>query len=169
MGGIRTRNRSHEPRKRPTQARSRATVAAIVEGAAQVFDKLGYAETTTDLVAQRAGVSIGSLYQYFPDKDAILVALFEHHIEHVDAQFAELAQMLEDRVPAQHVVRETVTRLFAMHRDQPRLHLGYTGSSSRTRRFPPGCWRPTPASKAAFVPRGWRTSALAWPTPSSSP
>jgi AcrR family transcriptional regulator len=67
------------PRKLPCQERSRATVAAIYEAAAQVFTKNGYYSTTTDMIAERAGVSIGTLYQYFPSKDAILVGLWENH------------------------------------------------------------------------------------------
>jgi AcrR family transcriptional regulator len=67
-------------RKRPRQARSRATVDAVVRAAAQVFATRGYAATTTNHIAERAGVSIGSLYEYFPSKDALLVALMEAHL-----------------------------------------------------------------------------------------
>src|SRR5262247_3195924 len=63
------------PRKRPVQERSRSTVDVILEAAAQVLERDGYAAATTDLIAERAGVSIGTLYQYFPNKDSILLAL----------------------------------------------------------------------------------------------
>ena len=75
MAGIRTSKRALELRKEPKQARSRETVDVILEAAAQVFERHGYAETTTDQVAERAGVSVGSVYQYFPSKDALLAAL----------------------------------------------------------------------------------------------
>lgn len=65
-----------QPRKAPRQARARATVEAILEAAAQLFVEEGV-KTSTNRIAQRAGVSIGSLYQYFPNKEAILVALGE--------------------------------------------------------------------------------------------
>jgi hypothetical protein len=52
----------------------------ILEASAQVFTSLGYVRTTTNRIAERAGISIGSLYQYFPNKDAILVALLERHM-----------------------------------------------------------------------------------------
>jgi AcrR family transcriptional regulator len=69
-----------KPRKIPAQERSRSTVMAIYQAATQIFSKEGYEGTTTDLIAERAGVSIGTLYQYFPSKDAILLGLFEQHI-----------------------------------------------------------------------------------------
>jgi AcrR family transcriptional regulator len=61
-------------RRRPKQARSRATWEAIVEAAAQILERRGAEALTTNAVAERAGVSIGTLYQYFPDKQAILAA-----------------------------------------------------------------------------------------------
>ena len=72
-----------EPRKRPKQARSRATVEAILEGASQVLVDVGYAKMTTTRVAKRAGVSVGSLYQYFPSKEALIRALIERKFARV--------------------------------------------------------------------------------------
>lgn len=63
------------PRKQPSQARSRAAVNAIVEAAARILEDHGHAGFNTNAVAERAGVSIGTLYQYFPDSDAVLGAL----------------------------------------------------------------------------------------------
>lgn len=68
-----------QPRKRPRQARSRALVAAILQATARVLVREGYAGTTTNRVAEVAGVSIGSLYQYFPTKEALVAALHEEH------------------------------------------------------------------------------------------
>jgi len=67
------------PRKSPRQARSQATVEAILDAAARVLVDRGYAATNTNLVAERAGVSVGSLYQYFPNKDALITALHSRH------------------------------------------------------------------------------------------
>jgi len=64
-----------KPRKLPAQERSRDTVNVILKAAAHIFMEKGYATGTTNHIAQKAGVSIGSLYQYFPNKDAILVNL----------------------------------------------------------------------------------------------
>lgn len=60
-----------DPRKRPKQARSTVTVDAIVEAAARILEVEGFDGYSTNAIAQRAGVSVGSLYQYFPAKDAI--------------------------------------------------------------------------------------------------
>ena len=65
------------PRKTPTQRRSAETVDAIIEAAARILEQQGFEGYTTNAVAQRAGVSIGSLYQYFPGKDALTSALIE--------------------------------------------------------------------------------------------
>jgi Transcriptional regulator len=64
-----------DPRKRPRQARSVATFEAILEAAARILESLGFAGFNTNAVAELAGVSIGSLYQYFPSKDALIVEL----------------------------------------------------------------------------------------------
>ena len=72
-------NNTISPRKAPRQARSQATVKAILDAAARVLVERGYAATTTNLVAERAGVSVGSLYQYFPNKDALIAALHDRH------------------------------------------------------------------------------------------
>ena len=69
------------PRKQPAQGRSRFTVRQIVESAARVFEERGYAGANTNRIAERAGVSIGSLYQYFPNKESILAVLLEQHTQ----------------------------------------------------------------------------------------
>ena len=69
------RRQSLKPRKIPQQSRAEQTVATILEAAARVLESKGLDGLNTNLVAQRAGVSVGTLYQYFPGKDAIIVAL----------------------------------------------------------------------------------------------
>jgi AcrR family transcriptional regulator len=65
------------PRKAPSQARAAHTVGIILEGAAHILEQHGLEGYTTNAIAARAGVSIGSLYQYFPTKDAVTIALIE--------------------------------------------------------------------------------------------
>ncbi|WP_232791650.1 MULTISPECIES: TetR/AcrR family transcriptional regulator [Amycolatopsis] len=63
------------PRPEPQRVRGEPTRQRILAAAARIFAERGYAAGTTNRIAERAPVSIGSLYQYYPDKDAILVAL----------------------------------------------------------------------------------------------
>lgn len=74
---------SLEPRKTPRQARSIATVDAIFQATLQVLLAKGASHLTTTLVAERAGVSVGTMYQYFPNKQALLCALVGQHLEKV--------------------------------------------------------------------------------------
>jgi AcrR family transcriptional regulator len=72
-----------EPRKSPVQARSAASVDAILEATIQVLLTLGKERLTTTRVALRAGVSVGTLYQYFPNKSALLQAALKRHLDEV--------------------------------------------------------------------------------------
>ena len=85
-----------KPRKKPIQARSGATVEAIFEAAIQVLLADGLAWLTTTRVAERAGVSVGTLYQYFPNKEALLFAILLRHFEEV----AEAIERICIRTPA---------------------------------------------------------------------
>jgi AcrR family transcriptional regulator len=78
------------PRKTPQQSRAEDTVASIIEAAAQVLEADGFEGFNTNAVARRAGVSIGSLYQYFPGKEALTVALIHRETQrfHADASIA---------------------------------------------------------------------------------
>jgi AcrR family transcriptional regulator len=74
---------SLEPRKTPVQARSTVTVEAISEATIQVLHAEGPDRLTTTRVAERAGVSVGTLYQYFPNKHSLLFMVLEQHLSHV--------------------------------------------------------------------------------------
>jgi AcrR family transcriptional regulator len=77
----RSRQTIENKRRIPRQARAAETVRAIIEGAAQILEAGGLAAFTTNAVAERAGVSIGTLYQYFADKNALLLALAHQEME----------------------------------------------------------------------------------------
>ena len=114
--------RSAEPRKRPRQRRSAETVERILAAAARIFDEQGYAGTPTNHVADEAGVSIGSLYQYFPNKDALLVALAERHIDDVTRRFSDrLLALRRERPPLRDTVR-TLLEVTVELNDTSRLH-----------------------------------------------
>jgi AcrR family transcriptional regulator len=111
------------PRRRPVQRRSRRTVDAIVEAAARVLESHGYAAATTNRIAERAGVSIGSLYEYFPNKDAVLAALFERHTERGGAEvLAALEAEIARGAALPELLRALVAALLRQHRRSPELH-----------------------------------------------
>ncbi|PQV50734.1 TetR/AcrR family transcriptional regulator [Paraburkholderia sp. BL21I4N1] len=91
-----------KPRKAPVQRRSAQTVEAVLEAAARILETQGLVACTTNAVAERAGVSIGSLYQYFPNRDALTVALIERETAQlvVDIEAAALVESSRDCVQA---------------------------------------------------------------------
>jgi AcrR family transcriptional regulator len=96
-----------EPRKTPTQARSAVTVQAISEAAIQVLLSHGLERLTTTRVAARAGVSVGTLYQYYPNKQSLLFAVLETHLNHVAAR-VEAACEHACHKPLAEMIREMV-------------------------------------------------------------
>jgi AcrR family transcriptional regulator len=70
-------------RNEPVQARSAARLSALLDGAAQIVDEVGYERLTTAMIAERAGASIGTVYRYFPDRIAVLQALAARNLERV--------------------------------------------------------------------------------------
>jgi AcrR family transcriptional regulator len=109
------------PRRKPRQARSKAMVEAILEAATRVLVARGYEGTTTIAVAEQAGVSIGSLYQYFPNKEALVAALAERHSAELLARVDELLATMDARQP-RAAIRALVRAGVDGHRIHPRLH-----------------------------------------------
>jgi AcrR family transcriptional regulator len=110
------------PRKKPRQARSRDTVRVILRAAAQVFSARGYAATTTNHIAARAGVSIGSLYEYFPSKDALLVALLEEHLAEGEAILNGVWSEIHTCGDLGEAVRRFARAMFSLHAQDRALH-----------------------------------------------
>ncbi len=108
-------------RKKPTQARSQQTVDALLGATARVLKKDGYDRMSTNKVALAAGVSIGSLYQYFPSKEALVATLMERHVDEMDALFAQEAVRVAD-MPLAQAVRAIVLRTIEAHQIDPVLH-----------------------------------------------
>ena len=122
------------PRKRPRQARSRDTVEAILAATARVLVKVGYDGLTTNGVAEAAGVSIGSLYQYFPNKEALVAALIEHHVEAMNAAvLSELTRVA--RLPMVEAVRAVIELTIGAHAVEPELHRVLTEQVPRVGRL----------------------------------
>src|SRR2546427_6536509 len=85
-------------RRQPVQARAQRTLQAIVQAAAQILVKEGEAALTTNRIAERAGVSIGTLYQYFPDKQAVFRAMrSEEHTSELQSQSNLVCRLLLEK------------------------------------------------------------------------
>jgi AcrR family transcriptional regulator len=110
-----------KPRKRASQERSRATVAALVEATARILVREGFDKASTNRIAEVAGVSVGSLYQYFPGKEALVAAVVEKHNRDImDAVGDALAEL--NSLPLEQAVRRLVAVAVAGHRVDPDLH-----------------------------------------------
>jgi len=126
------------PRKQPTQPRAVETVACILEAAAQILEAQGIDAFNTNAVAERAGVSIGSLYQYFPGKDALLIALMQREKQRfAEDAGAALAQpsgpaALRHLIGAavrQQLGRAELARLLDLEEEKPETRQALEGKS----------------------------------------
>ncbi len=104
------------------QARSRATVEAIVEAAAQILARDGWDRVNTNAIARRAGVSVGSVYEYFANKQAILDVIIDRHLTRGEEVLREGAELVDADTGPAAVVRLLVEGFVTVHRDDPQLH-----------------------------------------------
>jgi AcrR family transcriptional regulator len=122
------------PRKRPRQERSRATVDTVLAATARVLVKRGFDGLTTNAVAEAAGISIGSLYQYFPNKEALVAALIEKHVEDMNAAIlSELTRVAA--LPMAEAVRAVIELTIKAHAIEPELHQVLTEQVPRVGRM----------------------------------
>ncbi len=110
-----------KPRKTASQERSRTTFDALIDATARILVREGFDKASTNRIAEVAGVSIGSLYQYFPSKEALVVAVIERHQQKImDTVRGELADVLAQ--PVERGVRQLVAVAVKAHRVDPNLH-----------------------------------------------
>ncbi len=107
---------------RPKQSRAQSTVSAILEGGARVLAERGWAGFNTNVVAERAGVSIGSLYEYFPNKQAIADAIVAEHLVKGEALLSAAATNVSSKTSLEALVPSLVDGFVNLHKDDPRLH-----------------------------------------------
>ena len=108
-------------RKSASQERSRLTVDALLEATARVLMKEGYDRASTNKIAAVAGVSIGSLYQYFPSKEALVAAVIDRHTQQVSQVIRNALVKVAAR-PIEVAAREFVSVAIDAHRVNPKLH-----------------------------------------------
>lgn len=109
-------------RRNAVQRRSRETVGVIRTAAAQVFAARGYQRATTNRIAERAGVSIGTLYQYFPNKAALLVDLMEHHLGEAARRVSSGLERAAQAESTTALLRGFVDALLSVHARDQALH-----------------------------------------------
>ena len=119
------------PRKSPSQERSRRTVDRILDAATRIFHEQGYTGATTNDIADEADISVGSLYQYFPNKDALLVALTQRHIATTTTDLTNLLLGLPRDSDIETTFRIVVDFLVSQH-DLDDLHLLVMHQAPRT-------------------------------------
>ena len=122
--GARTRvSECSRPRRKPGQARSSEKVEWILEGATRVFDQQGL-RGTTNLIAAEAGVSVGTLYEYFPNKQALLEALAERHLEDALTRVNRLVDGWRLHPPSlvDALIGDVVDAIIDTHVSHPSLH-----------------------------------------------
>jgi AcrR family transcriptional regulator len=123
-----------KPRKHASQERSRATVDALIEATARILVRDGFDKASTNRIAEVAGVSVGSLYQYYPGKEALVAAVIDRHnheiMRVVRSALAEVASQ-----PIEKAVRRLVAVAIEAHRIDPRLHRVLAEQIPRTGRL----------------------------------
>lgn len=113
------------PRKQPSQERARATIDAILGATARILVARGWSGLTTNHVAAKAGVSVGTLYEWFPGKEALVAALVDRHLDRAEALLAERAAAMARSAlgePPIVMARALATVMVELHEDDPLLH-----------------------------------------------
>src|SRR5260370_33139247 len=108
------------PRKLASQERSCSTVDALLEATARILVKEGYDQASTNRIAEVAGVSIGSLYHYFPSKEPLIAAVIDRHTQEV-SEVTRNALIKVAARPIEVAAREFVSRAIYAHRANPKL------------------------------------------------
>ena len=123
-----------KPRKHASQARSRATVDALIEATARILVREGFDKASTNRIAEVAGVSVGSLYQYYPSKEALVAAVIDRHNQEImQVVRSALAQVASQ--PIEKAVRRIVAVAIEAHRIDPKLHRVLAEQIPRTGRL----------------------------------
>jgi AcrR family transcriptional regulator len=111
-----------EPRKMPRQARSKAMVDTILDATARVLVERGYAKTNTNVVAALAGISVGSLYRYYPNKNALITALQERHVAQMLNVFADITANMSPDGSLEGDLQALINALVGAHLLEPELN-----------------------------------------------
>lgn len=116
------KGRRVKPKKTPSQKRSELTVNSILEAATYILLKDGLKSFTTNKIAEKAGVNIASLYQYFPNKESILVALHKRHVDKLKNNTSKV--IIDDlaKKDLPYILNFLVDETIREHRTDPEIH-----------------------------------------------
>ena len=141
-----------KPRKHASQERSRATVDALIEATARILVREGFDSASTNRIAEQAGVSVGSLYQYFPGKEALVAAVIARHKKELMRVARGVLAEVEG-LPLKQAVRKMVTAGVKAHSHDPKLHRVLAEQMPRR-----ASWETSTSS----IPRTMRCSSATW-------
>jgi AcrR family transcriptional regulator len=123
-----SQRRSQALVRKPKQDRARNTVAVLLEAAARVLAERGWVGFNTNVVATRAGVSIGSLYEYFPNKQALVDAVAIEHLAKGEAMLEQSQADDRSSMTLEQFLHALVQGFIKIHRDDPELHRALSGT-----------------------------------------
>jgi len=115
-----TKSLKNPVRREPQQRRARQTVEAVLDAVVRIVKREGIQAVTTNRIAEIAGVSIGSVYQYFPDKRAMFVALHQRHIEEID-RLVNSTIVLNAHSSIEKLIRAVVDAMVGAHATDPQF------------------------------------------------
>lgn len=113
---------SSKSRKMPVQQRSKATVDAIIQASTYILMRSGWGGFTTNAIAERAGVNISSLYQFFPNKESIVAELQKRHAEDICTDLVEVLNTLPKEITFREVLIHIIELLVKKHQIEPEIH-----------------------------------------------
>jgi len=117
---VKQNSKKHSFRRVPTQQRAQVTVEAMLDAAIKLLKRGGASAITTNRIAELAGVSIGSVYQYFPNKRAIYIALHQRHISQADSRMQRCLTESADSTLAEFIA-SLIDGMIELHREDPDL------------------------------------------------
>lgn len=141
-----------QPRKLPVQARSRALVDAIADSCLRILGDEGEDALTVNRIAEVSGAAVGSIYQYFPNKESMIAAVYERILDQESAQLHQMREQLNG-LPLESVLRQVFANMIRvelrLHRLSPGFHARYRSALHL------GLWHAPQASTKEFIDNTW--------------
>jgi AcrR family transcriptional regulator len=124
-----------KPRKSPAQERSRATVDAIMQAATYILNEVGWSGLNTNAIAGRAGVNISSLYQYFPNKQAVIAELQRRHAISIHEDIQNALERMSEQPTLKEVLTVIIEMVVKEHQSAPEVHKAISEELPQSERY----------------------------------